>query len=59
MWGLFDNEAKTISIVIEKDKEACEIKNLVILPTNQGKGYGKKMIQYLCSYYQPFYKLWK
>lgn len=56
MWALDDAGVKTVCIVIFKDEYTCELKNLATLPSYQGKGYGKKMIQYLFSYYSSQYR---
>lgn len=56
MWALEEDGVKTVSIVIFKDEQTCELKNLATLPSHQGHGYGKKMIQFLFSYYQPSYQ---
>ena len=56
IWALEDDGVKTVSIVIFKDEQTCELKNLATLPSHQGHGYGKKMIQFLFSYYQPSYQ---
>ncbi|MFQ9922137.1 MAG: GNAT family N-acetyltransferase [Beduini sp.] len=56
MWALEEEGVKTVSIVIFKDRQTCELKNLVTLPSHQGHGYGNKMIQFLFSYYHSSYQ---
>ncbi len=38
--------------VVTKETEGVELKNFAISPTLRGRGYGKKLIQKLCTLYQ-------
>ena len=38
-------------IVVNIGKCEYEIKNIAVVPERQGKGYGKKLIEYVLSYY--------
>lgn len=38
-------------IVVNIGKGEYEIKNIAVVPERQGKGYGKKLIEYVLSYY--------
>jgi GNAT superfamily N-acetyltransferase len=56
MFALFDDELKTICVAIEVDKETNELKNIATYPNEQGKGYGKTMINYISNFYKNDYK---
>ena len=52
VFALFDNDLKTISVVTNENNEIYEIKNIATYDNYQGKGYGKKMIQYIIEKYK-------
>jgi GNAT superfamily N-acetyltransferase len=56
MFGLFDDDLKSICVVIPINKEICELKNIATYESFQGKGYGKALIQYISDYYKNDYK---
>ena len=51
MFALYDGGLKTIAVVSREPKRVYEIKNLATDPAFQRKGYGRRMIDYLCAYY--------
>lgn len=55
MFALFDNDLKTICVVLGIDKGTCELKNIATYAKYQGKGYGKAMIKYVSDYYKNKY----
>ena len=42
---------RTLCIVIFSEEKKCEIKNIVTKKKDQGKGYGRYMIHYICEHY--------
>lgn len=56
MFGLFDDDLKSICVVIPINKEICELKNIATYEPFQGKGYGKALIQYISDFYKNDYK---
>lgn len=48
---LEEDVAKTIAVVTDEGNGIFEIKNLATCPADQGKGYGKGMIEFLLDYY--------
>ena len=42
---------RTLCIVIFSEEKKCEIKNIVTIKKDQGKGYGRYMIHYICEHY--------
>lgn len=53
MYVLYDSgEAKAVSVVTEESEEILELKNLAVDPQCQRRGYGRKMIEFLCDRYK-------
>lgn len=56
MYGLFDNDRILAEIIITKvDNNICELKNIATTEESRGKGYGKKLIQYVAKLYKNKY----
>lgn len=52
MFVLCDREeVKTVAVVVLLKNRRCELKNIATRPKDQGKGYAKYMIHYLCEHY--------
>lgn len=56
MFALYDDDLKTICVVVPIDKETCELKNIATYEKYQGKGYAKSLIRYISDYYKNSYK---
>lgn len=56
MFALFEDDLKTICVVLEIDKHTCELKNIATYEKYQGKGYGRTMIKFITDYYKKSYK---
>ncbi|MFW6226758.1 MAG: GNAT family N-acetyltransferase, partial [Bacteroidota bacterium] len=54
--ALYDDDLKTISVVVPIDKETCELKNIATYEKYQGMGYGKAMVKYISDFYQNDYR---
>ena len=52
MFALYDNDLKSICVVTRESDGIYEIKNIATYPKYQGKGYGKKLINYIFEYLQ-------
>ena len=57
MFVLDDNGIKAEIIVLEVSDNVLEIKNLAVLPEFQRKGYGRKLIEYICRQYKNKYSI--
>ncbi|RJP63317.1 MAG: N-acetyltransferase [Ignavibacteriales bacterium] len=56
MFALYDDDLKTVCVVVAIDKETCELKNIATYKKYQGKGYGKALIKFISDYYKNNYK---
>jgi GNAT superfamily N-acetyltransferase len=56
LFTLFDDDLKTVCVVLAIDNETCELKNIATYEKYQGKGYGKAMINYISDFYKDRYK---
>ena len=55
MYVLEDGMTKAECVVTDEDNGILEIKNIAVDPQNQGKGYGKALIDFLASKYADEY----
>mgnify|MGYP001810104386 CR=1 FL=1 len=55
LFALFDDDLKTVCVVTSIDSETCELKNIATYGHSRGKGYAKKMINYVSDYYRNKY----
>lgn len=56
MFALFDDDLKTVCVVVAIDQDSCELKNIATYERYQGKGYATALIKYLADYYKNKYK---
>ncbi|NDV56881.1 GNAT family N-acetyltransferase [Bacteroides sp. 519] len=56
LFALYDNDLKSICVVLRIDNEICELKNIATYKKFQGKGYGKALIKFISDYYKKNYK---
>ena len=56
MFALFDDDLKTVCVILAIDKESCEIKNIATYKKHQGKGYAKALIKFVSDYYKKSYE---
>ena len=54
--ALYDNDLKSVCVVVRIDSETCELKNIATYEKYQGKGYGKALIHFISIFYQNDYK---
>ena len=52
MFALYDDDLKTVCVVVAIDKETCELKNIATYKKYQGKGYARALIKYVSDYYK-------
>lgn len=51
MFVLDDHEVKAECVITKEADGIYELKNIAVKPDCQRKGYGKTLIEFLCSYY--------
>jgi GNAT superfamily N-acetyltransferase len=56
MFALYDDDVKTVCVVVTIDNETCELKNIATYKKYQGKGYAKAMIQFISDFYEKSHK---
>ncbi|ASB51109.1 GNAT family N-acetyltransferase [Alkalitalea saponilacus] len=56
MFALYDEDLKTVCVVVEIDKDYCELKNIATYEKYQGKGYATKLISFISDYYSNNFK---
>lgn len=56
MFALYDDDLKTVCVVVAIDKETCELKNIATYEKYQYKGYAKALISFVSDYYKNNYK---
>lgn len=49
---LSGHEPVCVAVVTIEDNNVCELKNLAVTPQCQRKGYGRKMVEFLCQHYK-------
>lgn len=50
------NEPVCSAVLTDEGDGTCELKNLAVIPSDQRKGYGSRMIDFLCRYYAGRFK---
>ena len=56
MFALYDDDLKTVCVVVAIDSETCELKNIATYKKYQGKGYAKALIKFISDFYKNNYK---
>lgn len=57
LFALYDADLKSICVVTFEDDDTCELKNIATYEKWQHKGYGGKLIDYICAYYKDKYSI--
>jgi len=52
MFALYDDDLKSVCVVVAIDNETCELKNIATYKKYQGKGYGKALIRFVFDFYK-------
>lgn len=54
LFALYDNgELVSVCVVTQEGEGIYEIKNIATYPQYQRKGYGRRLIHFLCEHYRP------
>ena len=57
MYALFDNGVKAVCVVTDEGDGILEIKNIATAPESQGRGYGRKIIEFLSEKYRSDFSI--
>ena len=52
VFALYDDDLKSICVVLKLDENTCEIKNMATHEKYQSMGYGKKLINYIFEHHK-------
>ena len=55
MFVLYDDDLKSVCVVVPINSETCELKNIATYEKDQGKGYGRALINFICDLYKSHY----
>lgn len=56
LFALYDDNLKSVCVVVRINSETCELKNIATYPKYQGKGYGRTLINHISDFYKNEYK---
>ncbi len=56
LFALYDDDLKSVCVVVAIDSETCELKNIATYEEHQGKGYGRALINFISEYYKNDFK---
>jgi GNAT superfamily N-acetyltransferase len=56
LFALYDDDLKSVCVVLPINSETCELKNIATYEKYQGKGYGRALINYISDFYKNDYK---
>lgn len=56
LFALYDDDLKSICVVVPINNKTCELKNIATYEKYQGKGYGSALINFIVDYYKNRYR---
>ncbi len=56
LFVLYDDDLKSVCVVLPIDNETCELKNIATYEKYQGNGYGRALLNFITDFYQNDYK---
>lgn len=56
LFALYDDDLKSVCVVVPVNSETCELKNIATYEKYQGKGYGRALINFISEYYKNDYQ---
>ena len=56
LFVLYDDDLKSVCVVVPIDSETCELKNIATYEKHQGKGYARALIDFISDFYKNDYK---
>ena len=55
LFALYDDDLKSVCVVVPINNETCELKNIATYEKFQGKGYGRALINFISEFYKNDY----
>lgn len=56
LFALYDDDLKSVCVVVQVDRQTCELKNIATYQKYQGKGYGRALMNFIFDFYRNDYK---
>ena len=56
LFALYDDDLKSVCVVMPINSETCELKNIATYEQYQGKGYGRALINFVSDFYKNDYQ---
>ena len=56
LFALYDDDLKSVCVVVQINSDTCELKNIATYDRYQGKGYGRALINFISDFYKNDYK---
>ena len=56
LFALYDDDLKSVCVVVPIDSRNCELKNIATYQKYQGQGYGRALINYISDFYKKDYQ---
>ena len=56
LFALYDDDLKSVCVVLEINSDTCELKNIATYPEYQGQGYGRALLHFVLDQYKNEYK---
>jgi len=56
LFALYDDDLKSVCVVVPVNSETCELKNIATYLHYQGKGYGRALITFISDFYKNHFK---
>ena len=56
LFALYDDDLKSVCVVLPLDSETCELKNIATYRKYQGRGYGRALIRFLSDFYKDSFQ---
>lgn len=56
LFALYDDDLKSVCVVVPVNAETCELKNIATYGKYQGKGYGRALVNFISDFYKNEYK---
>lgn len=56
LFALYDDDLKSVCVVVPINGETCELKNIATYEKYQGKGYGRALINFISDFYNNDYQ---